>query len=70
VNAYIVKNGCCFEHEEFFSVHSLCYRNHTGKVVHLYEMLDEWRIATIVLNHRPHQLSEYQFLVCHNLIVV
>jgi len=36
--------------------------------VHLYEMLDEWRIATIVLNHRPHQLGECQFLVCHNLM--
>ena len=44
------------------------HRNHTGKVVHLHEMLDAWRIATIVLKHRPHQLGEYQFLVCHNLM--
>ena len=36
--------------------------------MYLYEMLDAWRIATIVLNHRPHQSGECQFLVCHNLM--
>ena len=58
----------CFEHEEVFLVHSLCYRIHTGKVVHLYEMLDAWRSATIVFYHRPHQTGEYQILIGHYLM--